>query len=216
MIFQSTGTLPPRGLPLRLNQVWDSIPAQLSKENKKFLYGAVRKGGRGRDFELAIQWLVDSSLALKVTRVNVPDYPLKMYEEFDAFKLYMLDVGLLRAMAGVDPAVILEGDAIFGTAKGAFAEQYVCQQLAMQGVDSYYWSAENSSAELDFVVQKGAFVVPVEVKSGVNLQAKSLKSAIKRFGFNEALRFSTLPPRCDGAIRDYPLYAVEAFGKLIP
>lgn len=214
--FSKHGHAAPRGLPLRLNQVWDSIPAQLSKENKKFLYGAVRKGGRGRDFELAIQWLVDSSLALKVTRVNVPDYPLKMYEEFDAFKLYMLDVGLLRAMAGVDPAVILEGDAIFGTAKGAFAEQYVCQQLAMQGVDSYYWSAENSSAELDFVVQKGAFVVPVEVKSGVNLQAKSLKSAIKRFGFNEALRFSTLPPRCDGAIRDYPLYAVEAFGKLIP
>lgn len=213
--FSKHGQAAPRGLAMRLNQVWDSIPAQLSKENKKFLYGVVREGGRGRDFELAIQWLVDSSLVLKTTRVNVPDYPLKMFEDFAAFKLYLLDVGLLRAMSDVDPSVVLNGDAVFGTAKGAFAEQYVCQQLAMQGIDSYYWSAGNSSAELDFIVQAGASIIPIEVKSGVNLQAKSLKSAVKRFGFKEAFRFSTLPPRQDGVIRDIPLYAVEAFEKLV-
>lgn len=213
--FSKHSEAAPKGLPLRLNQVWDSIPAQLAKENKKFVYGAVREGGRGRDFELAIQWLIDSSLTLKTTRVSVPDYPLKMFEDFASFKLYVLDVGLFRAMSGVDPSVILDGNTIFGTAKGAFAEQYACQQLAAQGMGTHYWSAENSAAELDFVVQRGASVIPIEVKSGENLQAKSLKSAMKRFGFAQALRFSTLPPRQDGSIQDLPLYAIEAFGKLV-
>ena len=200
---------------MRLNQVWDSIPSQLSRENKKFMYTAVRESGRGRDFELAIQWLVDTSLALKATRVVTPQYPLKMHEDFASFKLFLSDVGLLRTMAGINPAMILRQNDIFATAKGAFAEQYVCQQLAAQEIGLHYWSADNSSAELDFVVQGADEVIPIEVKSGLNLQAKSLKAAVKRFGFERAIRFSPLPPKRDGKILDMPLYAVESLGRML-
>lgn len=198
----------PSGLPLRLGQVWDSIPAQLARENKKFFYGAVKKSGRGRDFELAIRWLVDTCLALKVSRVSAVEYPLVMFEDLEAFKLYLLDVGLLGAMTGLDPSVVLDGNMLFATAKGAFAEQFACQELIAAGCSPFYWSAPNSTAELDFVVQAGAEVLPIEVKSGRNLRAKSLQAAMKRFGLEKGLRFSTLPPKRDGAIADWPLYAI--------
>lgn len=198
----------PRGLPLRLGQVWDSIPVQLARENKKFVYGAVRSGARGRDFDLAIQWLIDTSLVLRVSRVNVPEYPLKVNEDLSAFKLYLCDVGLLCAMMEVDPAVILDGVKIFGAAKGALAEQFVCQEIMAAGGDPYYWAASNSSAELDFLLQAGGEVLPLEVKSGETLTSRSLKASIKRFGFHKAYRFSALPPRHDGAIEDLPLYAI--------
>lgn len=213
--FSKHSQLAPRGLPLRLNQVWDSIPSQLSRENKKFMYTAVRESGRGRDFELAIQWLVDTSLALKATRLVTPQYPLKMHKDFASFKLFLSDVGLLRTMAGINPAMILRQNDIFATAKGAFAEQYVCQQLAAQEIGLHYWSADNSTAELDFVAQGAGEVIPIEVKSGLNLQAKSLKAAVKRFGFERAIRFSPLPPKRDGKILDMPLYAVESLGRML-
>lgn len=201
----------PRGLTLRLNQVWDSIPSQLAKENKKFVYGLVKQGGRGRDFELAIQWLVDTSLVLKVPRVRTPSYPLKMHEDPAAFKLFLCDVGLLRAMSDIEPAIILEGLAVFGAAKGAFAEQFVCQELLATGKSPYYWAAQNATSELDFIVQSGSCVAPLEVKAGRNLKAKSLKASVNRFGFERAYRFSPLPPRQDGVVRDLPLYAVGDF-----
>ncbi len=204
----------PRGLTLRLNQVWDSIPSQLARENKGFVYGAVKKGARGRDFELAIQWLVDTSLVLKIPRVRTPSYPLKMYEEQTAFKLFLSDVGLLGRMSGVAPSVILDGDAIFGSAKGAFAEQFACQEMQAAGLDLFYWSAANSSAELDFVVQLGSHVIPLEIKAGQNLKAKSLKAAMKRFSLERGYRFSTLPPRCDGDVADIPLYAIGSLEAL--
>ncbi|MBC2888232.1 ATP-binding protein [Gordonibacter massiliensis] len=203
----------PRGLTLRLNQVWDSIPSQLAKENKKFIYGMIKQGGRGRDFELAIQWLVDTSLVLKVPRVKTPSYPLKMYEDISAFKLYLCDVGLLRAISDIEPAIILDGDAVFGAAKGAFAEQFACQELLAAGRSPYYWAAENATSELDFVVQLNGRVVPLEVKAGRNLKAKSLKASMSRFDFSQAYRFSTLPPKQDGAVCDLPLYAIGTFER---
>ena len=201
----------PRGLSLRLNQVWDSLPSQLARENKKFLYGAVREGGRGRDFEIAIQWLIDASLVLRVPRVCSPRYPLRMHEDLAAFKLFLSDVGLLRAMSGVDPAVVLDGERIFDTGKGALAEQFACQELAAAGHEPFYWSADNATAELDFLVQEGGAVIPIEIKSGENLKAKSLKASIKRFDFERACRFSALPPRQDGVIVDLPLYAIGSY-----
>ena len=204
----------PRGLSLRLAQVWDSIPSQLARDNKKFLYGAVRSGGRGKDFELAIQRLLDSSIALKVTRVTAPEYPLKSFDDVDAFKLYASDIGLLRSMNDASPESILDGDSVFGSAKGAFAEQLVCQELAAYGFEPRYWTNANSTTELDFLVQNDRSVIPIEVKYGINLHAKSLKVSIKRFGFQHPVRFSPLPPRKDGDIQDLPLYAVAALAHM--
>lgn len=204
----------PSGLTARLNQVWTSIPAQLSKENKRFLYGAVREGARGRDFELAIQWLCDTSLAHKVTKVNPPVYPLGIAENFDLFKLFLSDVGILGNMMGISPKNSLEGNLLFEQAKGCLAEQYVCQQLVAIGLKPHYWQASNSSAELDFVVQMENEAVPIEVKSGINLQAKSLKAAVNRFNYRRAIRFSAAKPNVDGIICDLPLYAVESLPAL--
>ena len=184
----------PRGLPVRLRQVWSSLPSQLARENKKFLYSAVRSGARGRDFELAIEWLRDCSLVHEVTKVNPPQYPLRINERFDQFKLFVVDVGLLGAMMDVDFSMALDADGLFGMAKGAVAEQYVCQQLVATGYEPHYWQADNSSAELDFVIQNQGCALPVEVKSGINLKSRSLKSAINRFGYDIALRFSACPP----------------------
>lgn len=199
----------PRGLTLRLNQVWASLPGQLARENKKFVYGAVKHGGRGKDYELAIQWLVDTSLVIKIPRVSTPGYPLKIYEDLSAFKLYLSDIGLLFAMLEINPSIVLDGDGVLDAAKGALAEQFACQELTAAGINAYYWSAPNSSAELDFLVQQDAEVVPIEVKSGENLQSKSLKAAIKRFDFDKAYRFSALPPKQDGVIEDLPLYTIS-------
>lgn len=204
----------PKGFPLRLSQVWNSIPSQLARENKKFLYGAVRSGGRGKDFELAIQRLLDSAIALKVVRATSPEYPIKMFDDSDAFKLYASDIGLLRTMSDASAQSILDGNSAFGTAKGAFAEQLVCQELVSYGFEPRYWTNANSTNELDFLVQMTDHIVPIEVKAGINLHAKSLKAAIKRFGFDYSVRFSPLPARKDGDIQDLPLYAVAALALM--
>lgn len=205
----------PRGFSLRLAQVWDSMPSQLARENKKFLYGAVRSGGRGKDFELAIQRLLDCSIALKVPRVSAPEYPLRAFADPAAFKLFASDVGLLREMSGIDPRIILEADDVFRTAKGAFTEQYVCQELVAAGWDPKYWTNENSTNELDFLIQCDGVVVPIEAKAGDNLHAKSLKAAIKRFGFTRPVRLSAREPRHDGAIIDLPLYAIVGLRNIL-
>ena len=213
--FSKHETDMPRGLPVRLNQTWDSLPAQLARENKKFLYSAVRAGARGRDFELAVQWLSDCSLVHKVTKVNPPLYPLRINESFEQFKLYVSDVGLLCAMLGIDQRTALDDERIFGCAQGCLAEQYVCQHLAAMGIEPHYWQAENSNAELDFVIQVGGRAIPVEVKSGLNLRSKSLKAALGRFGYDYALRLSPSRPNTDGAIHDMPLYAIESLPAVL-
>lgn len=204
----------PQGFPLRLTQLWDSLPRQLSHENKKFAYSAIKKGARGREYDLVIQRLQDSSLVTKIPRVQTVEYPLAMFEDQSAFKLFVLDVGLLREMSGIAPQVILNGDKVFRTAKGALAEQLVCQELIAADFTPYYWTDTNATHELDFIIQLVDKVVPIEVKAGTNLTAASLKYAMKKFDLPSAVRFSSLAPRHDGTIYDLPLYAISVLGKM--
>lgn len=164
---------------LRARMVFQSIPSQLAKENKKFIYGALKKGARAGDFENAIQWLVDAGLVLRVPRVSKVAMPLRFYSETDAFKLYLLDVGLLGAMAQAPAAMMLVGDNVFSEFKGAFSENYVLTQL-ITNKDVYvaYYAKNNSTMELDFVVQSGANIYPVEVKAEQNVKSKSLRNFV--------------------------------------
>lgn len=169
---------PEREVP-RINMVWDSIPSQLAKENKKFIYGAVRKGARAADFEMAIEWLIDAGLIYKVNRVTKPEMPLKFYEDFDAFKLFMLDIGLMGAMVEASAKAILVGNDIFKEYKGAFTELYVHNELKQQGKTLYYHSVANSTIEIDFIVQADDRIWPIEVKAEENVKSKSLRTFIQ-------------------------------------
>lgn len=192
----------------RINMVWNSIPAQLAKENKKFIYGAVKKGARASEFEMAIQWLIDAGLVYKVNRVREPQLPLKFYEDMSAFKLFMLDVGLMGAMVDAPADVVLVGNNIFSEYKGAFTELYVHNEMVQYGITPYYHSVDNSTIEIDFVVQTGSQVVPVEVKAEENVKAKSLKTFIDKNPTLKALRFSMLDFKDQGWMVNFPLYAV--------
>ena len=193
----------------RISQVWRSMPSQLSKENKKFIYGVVREGGRAKDFELAIQWLVDAGLVLRVPRVSTPAMPLNLYEDISTFKLYLLDVGLLGALAGT-PAELLLMPNNMGEGKGMFTENYVCTQLvAGTGRLPFYYSRENSRLEIDFVVQYGTQIVPVEVKAEENLQSKSLKTILQKHKDLTAIRFSMSPYREQERMTNMPLYGAS-------
>ena len=191
----------------RINMVWDSIPAQLARENKKFIYGAVRKSSRAADFEMAIQWLIDAGLAYKAPRVNAPRLPLKFYEDGSAFKLFMLDVGLMGAMAGTSAEAMLVGNNVFSEYKGAFAELYVFTQLKTLGLPLYYHSVDNSTIEIDLVTEWRDHVVPIEVKAEVNVKAKSLRIFISGNPGLKGLRFSMLPHVDQGWMENVPLYA---------
>jgi predicted AAA+ superfamily ATPase len=195
----------------KLRLLWDNIPTQLSRENKKFLYGALRKGARARDFETAIEWLNDSSLINIVHRVTAPTIPLKSYEEFNAFKIYVHDVGLLSAMAGATEKIILDNENIFREFKGSLAEQFVCQELVAAGLQPVYWSPENSLSEIDFLVQIDNLIVPIEVKSGTNLRAKSLKVYMDKFKPTIAIRSSQADYKLSGGVYDVPLYMLGSF-----
>ena len=201
---------PAREVP-RINMVWDSIPAQLAKENKKFMYGAVKKSARAADFEMAIQWLIDAGLAYKVARVNCPRMPLKFYEDNSAFKLFMLDVGLMGAMAETTSDAVLVGDNIFSEYKGAFTELYVYTQLKAQGYTLYYHSVDNSTIEIDFLAQRDNHVVPIEVKAEVNVKSKSLRTFISNNPELEGIRFSMLPYKEQDWMTNIPLYACMAW-----
>ncbi|MEG0016236.1 MAG: DUF4143 domain-containing protein [Gordonibacter sp.] len=193
----------------RCRMVWQSLPRQLAKENKKFIYGTIEKGARGRDFEEAIQILVDSGVVLRVGRIAKPGLPLEAYRDPSAFKLYSLDVGLLGAMSGLDSATIVDGSTLFTEFKGALAEQYVCQQLVSDcGLAPYYWSAEKSSGEVDFVVQRGNDVLPIEVKAEVNLKSKSLASFCRTYGIGRAARLSMSGYERGKWLTNVPLYAM--------
>lgn len=194
----------------RVHMVWSSIPSQLAKENKKFIYSVLREGARAKDFELAIQWLIDCGLCHRVGRVSKGGFPLKAYQDIPAFKLYLVDVGLLSAMTDIDAKTLLNGNAIFTEFKGALTEQYVCQQIAADlGTTPYYWSAENSSGEVDFVVQHNGNVIPLEVKAEENLRAKSLKSFVSSNELRFGVRTSMSDYRKQDKLINLPLYAIS-------
>lgn len=195
----------------RIQMVWKSIPMQLAKENRKFIYGVIREGARAKDFELAIQWLYDCGLILKCNRVTKPGMPLIAYMEMNAFKMYMLDVGLLAARGNIDAQVLLEGNRIFEEFKGALTEQYVAQELVASNRELFYYSKENSSGEIDFVLQEEMNIIPVEVKAEENLQAKSLKAYCEKFKPDMAIRTSMSNYREQEWMTNVPLYALAGF-----
>lgn len=193
----------------RIRMVWNSIPMQLAKENKKFFFGKIREGARAKDFEIAIEWLLDCGLIKKVYNVSKPALPLKAYTEFSAFKLYLLDVGLLAAMTDLDAGTILEGNAIFVEFKGALTEQYVLQQLiAETEYIPYYYTETKSEGEIDFLIQKESKIVPIEVKAEENLRAKSLREYTKKFQPEYAVRTSMSNYREQDWMTNIPLYLI--------
>lgn len=201
----------PKNEVSRIELVWDSLPSHLAKENKKFIYGAVRKGARAKDFEVAITWLKDAGLIYKVHRVSKIEYPLKFYEDFDVFKIFPLDIGLLGAMAGVPASMMLVGDNIFREFKGAFTECYVNEQLAHIQIPTFYHSSNESECEIDFAVQTEKRVVPIEAKAEENVKSKSLKTYIGGHPNLKGLRVSMLNYLDQGWMENLPLYAVEGY-----
>lgn len=196
----------------RLNLVWRSIPSQMARENKKFLYGAVKKGARANDFETSIQWLMDSGLVYKVNRIQQATMPLKFYEDFDAFKLFMLDCGLFGAFTNTSAADILAGNNVFVEYKGAFTELFVLQQLASSIKDSiYYYTNSRSTLEVDFVIQTEKEVIPIEVKAEVNTKSKSFRTFLNDNPKLTGARFSMLPYIEQDQMVNYPLFAISRF-----
>ena len=200
----------PNEIVPRLRMIWNSIPSQLAKENKKFIYGLVREGARSKDYEAAIMWLSDCGLVHKISRVNTAGIPLRAYEDLKAFKLFVVDVGLLGCMAGLRQHTLLDGNDLFVEFKGALTEQYVCQQLKNIGdLDIYYYTNDRGSCEIDFVVDTGGKIVPVEVKAEVNLRAKSLKSYQEKFSPEISVRTSMADYKKEEWLVNLPLYAID-------
>lgn len=200
----------PKELVPRIRMVWKSIPSQLFRENKKFIYGALRKGARAADFELAIRWLVDAGVVCQVSRCTKPALPLSIYEDLSAFKLYLVDVGLLGAMADVEPVQVLVANNIFAEYKGGMTEQFVLQQMKSHGVSPiYYHKTDDSRLELDFVIQRNARLLPIEVKAEGNVRANSLTNLLKANADLQAVRYSMLPYKQQEQLTNIPLYAVE-------
>ena len=201
----------------RLRMLWNSIPAQLAKENKKFIYGLVREGARAKDYETALLWLSDCGLVHRVSRGNAPGIPLRAYEDMKAFKLFVLDVGLLGCMTGLHQRTLLDGNALFVEFKGALTEQYVCQQLkTLADLELCYYTNDRGSCEVDFVVDTGGRVMPLEVKAETNLRAKSLKTYREKFSPELAIRTSMADYRKEDGLVNLPLYAIGQIGSLSP
>ena len=195
----------------RIRMVWNSIPAQLAKENRKFIYGIVREGARAKDFELAIQWLSDYGMIMKSYRITKPGMPLIAYMEQNVFKMFMLDVGLLAAKANLSARILLEGNQIFEEFKGALTEQFVAQQLHSQNMELYYYSTENSTGEIDFVIQKEQYCIPLEVKAEENLRARSLRAYCAKYRPEIAIRSSMSNYREQDWMVNVPLYALPEY-----
>ncbi|MGY4383061.1 putative AAA+ superfamily ATPase [Pedobacter sp. UYP24] len=194
----------------RIRMLWNSIPAQLTRENKKFIYGAVKHGARAKEYEMAMSWLIDCGLIHKINRITKPAIPLKAYEDFSAFKLFLVDIGLLGAMVDVDIKTLLHGNELFEEFKGALTEQYVLQQLIIRKeLSIYYWSAENATAEIDFLLQHRGNIIPVEVKAEENLKAKSLRHFSQKYDFTNAIRISMSNYRKEDWLTNLPLYAIN-------
>lgn len=199
----------PKEVVTRIKMLWNSIPAQLAKENKKFIYGLIREGARAREYEVAMTWLMDCGLVYQVNRVSKPDFPLKAYQDMAAFKLFVLDVGLLGAMVRLDAKVILEESRLFEEFKGALTEQYVLQQLKINPEhDIFYWSSETSRGELDFLLQSEDKIIPLEVKAKENLQSKSLKAFCERYPECHGVRTSMSDYREQDWMTNIPLYQI--------
>lgn len=197
----------------RIRMLWNSIPAQLAKENKKFIYGLIKEGARAKEYELAMLWLTDCGLVHKVQRVTAPGLPLKAYEDLKAFKLFLADVGLLSCMTGLRQDVLLDGNKLFKEFKGALTEQYVLQQLkTVRELNIYYWTNERGMAEVDFVVDNGCDVIPIEVKAETNLQAKSLKSYREKFQPKLSVRTSMSDYKRQDRLLNLPLWAIGEIG----
>ncbi len=199
----------------RMRLVWESLAGQLARENKKFIYGAVRPGARAKDFEESLQWLTDYGAVRKVPRVAVLRVPLASYASTSGFKLFGLDVGLLSAQSHLAPSAVLEGSALFTEFKGALTEQYVLQELLVQGFEPWYWSSETGTAEVDFAIEAANTVISVEVKAGENLRSKSLKVACEKFGLNRALRTSLSRYRDEGRLVNIPLWAIGSAATIL-
>lgn len=206
----------PGEIVTRIRMLWNSIPTQLAKENKKFIYGLVREGARAREYEVAITWLMDVGLVYKVNRVKKPDFPLRAYQDFATFKLFTVDVGLLGAMSRLDARIILDGNRMFEEFKGALTEQYVLQQLLVHSEnDIFYWSSESGAAEIDFLVQTEEKIVPIEVKAEENLQAKSLKTFVQKYDIKDAVRTSMSDFREQEWMVNFPLYNIGNLNKYL-
>ena len=200
----------PNEIVPKIRMLWNSIPSQLARENKKFIYGLVREGGRAREYETAIMWLSDCGLVHKVSRVNAAGIPLKAYEDLKAFKLFIVDVGLLGCMTGLRQRTLLDGDDLFVEFKGALTEQYVCQQLkTIEDLGVYYYTNDRGSCEIDFVVDTGEQIVPIEVKAETNLRAKSLQTYRERFEPELSVRTSMADYKKEDWLLNLPLYAIE-------
>ncbi len=200
----------------RIRMLWNTIPAQLSKENKKFLYGLVKAGSRAKDYELALSWLIDCGQVHKVNRVTKPIIPVKAYADRNAFKLFIVDIGLLTAMGGIDAGTLLKGNTVFTEFKGALTEQYVLQQLiSSEDYMVCYWSAKRASAEVDFIIQYKGCIIPLEVKAEENLHAKSLKVYNEKFKPKICLRSSMSDFRKQEWLLNIPLYAISQLPQLL-
>lgn len=205
----------PSGEVPRIRMLWNSIPSQLTKENKKFIYGLIKEGARAKDYEMSMLWLTDCGLVHKVQRATKPNLPLKAYEDLKAFKLFLVDVGLLSCQVRLGQTVLLEGDRLFNEFKGALTEQYVLQQLkTVQELGTYYWTNDRGSAEIDFLLDTGTEVIPVEVKAEKNLKAKSLKTYCEKFKPKTAIRTSMSDYKKEDWLTNIPLWAVEIIAKV--
>lgn len=194
----------------RIKMVWQNISLQLAKENKKFMYGSLKSGGRAKDFELAIQWLTDAGLLLKNTRITKPELPLIAYEELSVFKLFLVDVGLLVAMGDIPALAMIQGNDLFLQFKGALTEQYVMQQLYAKGLDKItYWTNERSTNEVDFVIQNRGHITPIEVKAEIKVKSKSFWFFCEKYKPEQALRFSLRDYKEENWMTNIPLYAIE-------
>ena len=205
----------PHEIVPKIRMLWNSIPSQLAKENKKFIYGLVREGSRAKDYETALMWLSDCGLVHKVSRVNTAGIPLKAYEDLKAFKLFVVDVGLLGCMTGLRGSTLLDGNDLFVEFKGALTEQYVCQQLkTIEDLGVYYYTNDRGSCEIDFVIDNGEQVIPVEVQAEINLQTKSLKTYREKFTPERSIRTSMADYKEEDWLINLPLYAIEEVGMV--
>ena len=199
----------------KIRMLWNSIPSQLAKENKKFIYGLIREGARAKEYEEALMWLCDCGLVHKIGRVNTAGIPLKAYEDLKAFKLFVVDVGLLGCLVGLHPHTLLDGNDLFIEFKGALTEQYVCQQLkTLEDLGIYYYTNDRGSCEIDFVVDTGEQIIPIEVKAEVNLKAKSLKFYHEKFSPGISVRTSMADFKKEDWLINLPLYQIEQITRI--
>ena len=205
----------PNEIVPKLRMLWNSIPSQLAKENKKFLYGLVREGGRAKEYETAIMWLTDCGLVYKISRVNAAGLPLQAYEDLKAFKLFVLDVGLLGCMVSLNSRTLLDGNSMFVEFKGALTEQYVCQQLkTVEDLNLHYYTNDRGGCEVDFVADTGEEVIPIEVKAEVNLRARSLKTYCEKYSPRIAVRTSMTDYKKEEWLTNLPLFAISWLPRL--